>query len=115
MTKWVHLAHDAHGGYFLSPVSTEQKPRDSLLPLLEQATEAGAVVQKPPPLEQNSAKWADTSVAGDSGCGPTRGNRILLKNRRLFGTVRRFLIFSCDLSVVVSLNVDYMVHCVYYA
>jgi hypothetical protein len=51
MTKWAHLAHDAHEGYFLPPVSAEQKPRDSLLPPLEQATEAGTVVQKSPPLE----------------------------------------------------------------
>jgi hypothetical protein len=56
MTKWAHLAHDAHGGYFLPPVSAEQKPHDSLLPPLEQATEAGAVVQKSPLLEQNSAE-----------------------------------------------------------
>jgi hypothetical protein len=41
MKKWAHMAHDAHGGYFLAPVSAEQKPRDSLVPLLEQATEAG--------------------------------------------------------------------------
>jgi uncharacterized membrane-anchored protein YhcB (DUF1043 family) len=54
MIKWAHLAHDAHGGYFLPPVSAEQKPRDSLLSPLEQATEADAVVQKSPPLEQNS-------------------------------------------------------------
>jgi hypothetical protein len=46
MTKWVHLAHDAHGGYFLPPVSAEQKPRDSLLPSLEQATETSAVGAK---------------------------------------------------------------------
>jgi hypothetical protein len=56
MTKWAHLAHNAHGGYFLPPVSAEQKPHDSLLSPLEQATEAGAVVQKSPPLEQNSAE-----------------------------------------------------------
>jgi hypothetical protein len=71
MTKW---AHDAHGGYFLPPVSAEQKPCDSLLPPLEQATEAGAIVQKSPPLEKNSAEWVDNSVVGDSGCDPTRGN-----------------------------------------
>jgi hypothetical protein len=46
MTKWAHLTHDAHGGYFLPPVLAEQKPRDSLLPPLEQTTEADAVVQK---------------------------------------------------------------------
>jgi hypothetical protein len=74
MTKWAHMAHDAHGGYFLPPVSAEQKPCDSLLPPLEQATEASAIVQKSPPLEQNSAEWADNSVVGDSGCDPTRGN-----------------------------------------
>jgi hypothetical protein len=56
MTKWAHLAHDAHGGYFLPPVLAEQKPHDSLLPPLEQATEVGAVVQKSPLLEQNSAE-----------------------------------------------------------
>jgi hypothetical protein len=56
MIKWAHLAHDAHGGYFLPPVSAEQKPRDSFLPPLEQATEADAVVQKSPPLEQNSVE-----------------------------------------------------------
>jgi hypothetical protein len=44
MIKWAHLAHYAHGGYFLPSVSAEQKPRDSLLPPLEQAIEAGAVV-----------------------------------------------------------------------
>jgi hypothetical protein len=52
-------------------MSAEQKPRDSLLPPLKQATEASVVVQKSPPLEQNSAEWVDNSVAGDSGCGPT--------------------------------------------
>jgi hypothetical protein len=72
MIKWANLAHDANGGYFLPPVSAEQKPRDSLLPSLEQATKAGTVVHKSSSLEQNS-------VAGDSGCGSTRGNRILLK------------------------------------
>jgi hypothetical protein len=51
MIKWAHLAHDAHGGYFLPSVSVEQKPHDSLLPPLEQVTEASAVVQKSPPLE----------------------------------------------------------------
>jgi hypothetical protein len=56
MIKWTHLAYDAHEGYFLPPVSAEQKPRDSLLPPLEQATEADAVVQKSPLLKQNSAK-----------------------------------------------------------
>jgi hypothetical protein len=101
------LTHDTHGGYSLPP--------------LEQPTETDAVVQKLSSLEQNSdeqrrnsVEWADNLVVGDSGCGPTRSNQILLKNRRLFGTVRRFLIFSYDLSVVVSLNVDYMVHCVGY-
>jgi hypothetical protein len=111
MIKWAHLAHDAYGGYFLPPVSAEQKPCDSLVPSLEQATEVSAIVQKSPLLEQNSVEWADNSVAGDSRCGPTRGNRILLKNHGyslLFGD---FLFFSYNLSVVVSLNVDYMVHC----
>jgi hypothetical protein len=56
MIKWAHLAHDAHGGHFLPPVSAEQNPRDSLLPPLEQSTEASAVVQKSSPLEQNSAE-----------------------------------------------------------
>jgi hypothetical protein len=56
MVKWVNLAHDAHGGYFLPPVLVEQNPRDSLLPPLEQATEADVVVQKSPPLEQNSVE-----------------------------------------------------------
>jgi hypothetical protein len=41
---------------FPPPVSAEQKPRDSLLPPLEQVTEADAVVQKSPLLKQNSAK-----------------------------------------------------------
>jgi hypothetical protein len=107
MIKWAHLAHDAHDGYSLPP--------------LEQPTETDAVVQKLSSLEQNSdeqrrnsVEWTDNLVVGDSGCGPTRSNRILLKNLRLFGTVRRFLIFSYDLSVVVSLNVDYMIHCVGY-
>jgi hypothetical protein len=54
MTKWAHLTHDAHGCYFLPPVSAEQKPRDSLLPPLNQATEVGVVVQKSSLLEQNS-------------------------------------------------------------
>jgi hypothetical protein len=53
MTKWTH---DVHGGYFLPLVLVEQKPRNSLLPPHEQATEAGAVVQKSSPLEQNSAE-----------------------------------------------------------
>jgi hypothetical protein len=56
MIKWAHLTHDAHGGYFLPPVLAKQKPRDSLLPPLEQATEGGTIVQKSPPLEQNSVE-----------------------------------------------------------
>jgi hypothetical protein len=55
-------------------VSAEQKPRDSLLLLLEQAIEVSAVVQKSSPLEQNSVECTDNSVVDDSGCGPTRGN-----------------------------------------
>jgi hypothetical protein len=56
MIKWVHLTHDTHGGYFLPLVLAEQKPRDSLLPPLEQTTEVGSIVQKSPPLEQNSVE-----------------------------------------------------------
>jgi hypothetical protein len=111
MTKWTHLAHNAHGGYFLPPVSAEQKSHEWALPPLEQAMEAGLQLKKLPVVAPNSAEWADNSVVGDSGCGPTRGKRISAKNHRLIGKMRWFFIFSYDFSVVVSLNVDYMVHC----
>jgi hypothetical protein len=81
MTKWAHLAHDAHGGYFFSPCRQNRAPVSVVIPPLEQATEGGLLVQKSPALAQNSVEWADNSVAGDSGCSPKPGNRILVKNR----------------------------------
>jgi hypothetical protein len=56
MIKWAHLAHGTHGGYFLPPMSAEQKSHEWAHPLLEQATEGGGVVQKSPALEQNSTE-----------------------------------------------------------
>jgi hypothetical protein len=42
------------------------------------------------------------------------GTWISSENHRLISKVWWFLIFSCDFSIVVSLNVDYLLHCIDY-
>jgi hypothetical protein len=56
MTKWAHLAYDAHGGYFLPRVSAEQKSREWAHPLLEQAMEAELQLKKSPAVAPNSVE-----------------------------------------------------------
>jgi hypothetical protein len=56
MTKWAHLAHDAHGGYFSSSCWQNRTPVSAVVASLEQAMEGGLLVQKSPALPQNSAE-----------------------------------------------------------
>jgi hypothetical protein len=56
MTKWVHLAHDAYGGYFFSPCRQNRTPVSVVVPPLEQAMEDGLLVQKLSALAQNSVE-----------------------------------------------------------
>jgi hypothetical protein len=72
-------------------------------------------LEKPVGLRQKSADSADKSAQTRRRADLQGGGRILSENRWLFGKMQRFLIFSYDFSMVLSLNVDDMLRYIDYS